>query len=82
MKGVNKSVVEIWEPQDENIERVLVFFKPNSEANNVEHRCEAAQKYASQLVSRRHAPVSAWPPVLWACLTLAAVGVVCLLLTL
>ena len=32
MKGVNKCVVEIVEPQDESIERVLVFFKPESRA--------------------------------------------------
>ena len=54
MKGVNKCVVEIVEPQDESIERVLVFFLSRKAA-----RCswgcqqDAAEKYVSGLVSWR-----------------------------
>ena len=51
MKGVNKCVVEIVEPQDESIERVLVFFKPESRAVQLGCQQDAAEKYVSGLVS-------------------------------
>ena len=58
MKGVNKCVVEIVEPQDESIERVLVFFKPESRAVQLGCQQDAAEKYVSGLVSwRRSAAV-------------------------
>ena len=44
MKGVNKCVVEIVEPQDESIERVLVFFKPESRAVQLGCQQDAAEK--------------------------------------
>ena len=47
MKGVNKCVVEIVEPQDESIERVLVFFKPESRAVQLGCQQDAAEKYVS-----------------------------------
>ena len=53
MKGVNKCVVEIVEPQDESIERVLVFFKPESRAVQLGCQQDAAEKYVSGLVSWR-----------------------------
>ena len=60
MKGVNKCVIEILEPQDESIERVLVFFKPGSPAMQVGRQQEEAEKYVSSLVSWRRAPSLGW----------------------
>lgn len=51
MRGVNKCVVEIVEPKDENIERVLVFFKPESRAVKLGKQKDSAEKYVSGLVS-------------------------------
>ena len=52
MKGVNKCVVEIVEPQDESIERVLVLL-PESRAVQLGCQQDAAEKYVSGLVSWR-----------------------------
>ncbi len=59
MKGVNKCVVEIVEPQDESIERVLVFFKPESRAVQLGCQQDAAEKYVSGLVSWRRSILAA-----------------------
>ncbi len=69
MKGVNKCVVEIVEPQDESIERVLVFLKPESEAVRLGRSRDAAEKYAAGLVSWRSSLLS---PRLRLCLLLTA----------
>ncbi len=53
MKGVNKYVVEIVEPQNEDIERVLVFLKPDGNAVRLGQGQQAAEKYAMGLVTWR-----------------------------
>ena len=72
MKGVNKCVVEIVEPQDESIERVLVFFKPESRAVQLGCQQDAAEKYVSGLVSWRRSILPLGPgarAALWAAAT-------------
>ncbi len=51
MKGVNKRVVEIAEPDSEYIERVLVFLRPQSGAVRVARQRAEAEEYASGLVA-------------------------------
>lgn len=53
MKGVNKYVVEIVETQNEDIERVLVFLKPDGQAVRLGQGQQAAEKYAMGLVTWR-----------------------------
>ncbi|MBD5092736.1 MAG: hypothetical protein HDT26_00355 [Subdoligranulum sp.] len=53
MKGVNKYVVEIVETQNEDIERVLVFLKPDGNAVRLGQGQQAAEKYAMGLVTWR-----------------------------
>lgn len=53
MKGVNKYVVEIVETQNEDIERVLVFLKPDGRAVRLGQGQQAAEKYAMGLVTWR-----------------------------
>ena len=75
MKGVNKCVVEIVEPQDESIERVLVFFKPESRAVQLGCQQDAAEKYVSGLVSWRRSILPLGPgarAALWAAAATAA----------
>lgn len=72
MKGVSKCVVEIQEPQDENIERILVFFKPGSAAMQVGRQQEEAEKYVSTLVSWHRAPAWSWKKAGTAALALLA----------
>ena len=57
MKGVNKHVVEIVETQNEDIERVLVFLKPDGNAVRLGRGRQAAENYAAGLVTwRRRLP--------------------------
>ena len=51
MKGVNKRVVEIAEPDSEYIERVLVFLRPQSGSVRVARQRAEAERYASGLVA-------------------------------
>lgn len=53
MKGVRRDVVEIQEPKDENIEKVLVFFKPGCPAVRLGTQEEAALGYADRLTTWR-----------------------------
>ncbi len=69
VKGVSKYVVEIVETQNEDIERVLVFLKPDGRAVRLGQGREAAEKYAMGLVSWRRRLLS---PELAARLALAA----------
>ena len=50
MKGVNKRVVEIVEPQNEYIERVIVFLRQNNGDVKVAKSRSEAEKYVSGLV--------------------------------
>ena len=80
MKGVNKCVVEIVEPQDESIERVLVFFKPESRAVQLGCQQDAAEKYVSGLVSWRRSILPLGPgarAALWAAAATAAAVLLC-----
>lgn len=83
MKGVNKCVVEIVEPQDESIERVLVFFKPESRAVQLGCQQDAAEKYVSGLVSWRRSILPLGPgarAALWAAPATAAAALLWFLL--
>ena len=51
MKGVNRRVVEIAEPDSEYIERVLVFLRPQSGAVRVARQRAEAERYASGIVA-------------------------------
>ena len=53
MKGVNKRVVEIVEPQNEYIERVIVFLRQNNGDIKVAKGRSEAEKYVSSLVCWR-----------------------------
>ena len=50
MKGVTKRVVEIVEPQNEYIERVLVFLRSDCADMRVTQKKAEAEKYVSGLV--------------------------------
>lgn len=50
MKGVTKRVVEIVEPQNECIERVLVFLRSDCADMRVTQKKAEAEKYVSGLV--------------------------------
>lgn len=56
LKGVHKNVVEVVQPGDESIERVLIFLKPDSDAVRVGRAEEKAQEYAAGLVTWRVGP--------------------------
>lgn len=60
VKGVNRRVVEIAEPDSEYIERVLVFLRPQSGAVRVARQRAEAERYASGIVAwkRSLAPLS------------------------
>ncbi len=60
VKGIKKCVVEILEPKDESIERVLVIFKPESGPVREGKQRQAAEKYVSGLVSWHASPLPAW----------------------
>lgn len=60
MKGVRRDVVEIVDPKDENIEKVLVFLKPGCPAAGVKAQEEAARSYADKLVTWRRSLPGAW----------------------
>lgn len=51
VKGVQHQVVEITEPGVEGVERVLVFFAPDSEAVRLGRQQEEAERYAASLTS-------------------------------
>lgn len=68
MKGVRKNVVEVLAPEDGDIERVLVFLKPDSEAVRLGRAEEKAEAYAAGLVTWRAGP----PARVWAVLAAAA----------
>ncbi len=75
MKGVNKCVVEIVEPQDESIERVLVFLSRKAARCSWGARQDAAEKYVSGLVSWRRSILPLGPgarAALWAAAATAA----------
>ena len=75
MKGVNTGGVEIVEPQDESIERVLVFFKPESRAVHEGGQQQAAAKYVAGRVAWRRRIVPLGPgarAALWAAAATAA----------
>lgn len=53
MKGVSKRVIEITEPQNECIERVLVFLRADCASMRVAQKQAEAEKYVSGLVCYR-----------------------------
>lgn len=80
MKGVSKNVVEIVEPKNEYIERVLVFLRPDVLKMHVGHEQEEAEKYAANLVCTKKR-LSTKMRVIFGILAAAAVlGVILLLL--
>ncbi len=56
MRGVNKKIIEITDPENEDIEKVIVFLKPGSKIN-VRREKETAKSYVAGLCCeprRRH----------------------------
>lgn len=72
MKTVNKRVIEIVEPQNADIERVLVFMRSDTKLRVARQRC-AAEQYAQTLVCRRSGLWSRLRP--WQRIGLLAVAV-------
>lgn len=68
MKGVRHDVVEVQDPKDENIEKVLVFFKPGCPAVRLGTQEETARRCAEKFITWRRVP-----PALWVVCALAAV---------
>lgn len=60
MKGVRHDVVEVRDPKDENIEKVLVFFKPGCPAVRLGTQEETARRCAEKFITWRRVP-----PVVW-----------------
>lgn len=80
MKGVNKRVIEINEPDSEYIEKVLVFLRRKDGRVNVARARREAEGYVSTLVCWRRLPLRLPPPKWIAAGTLALTGLVLLLL--
>lgn len=70
MKGVRHDVVEVQDPQDENIEKVLVFFKPGCPAVRLGTQEETARRCAEKFITWRRVPAAVWG----ICAVLAALG--------
>lgn len=76
MKGVNKRVIEIVQTDNDAIERVLVFLKPNSGNVKISHQKLEAEKYVSGLVSFRRIPwFKSKKAMYFGALMLTAVGI-------
>ncbi len=56
MKGVNKHVVEILEPQHEYIERVVVFLRQDKDNITTAEAQSEAENYVKKLVQWRRRP--------------------------
>lgn len=72
MKGVNKRVVEIVEPQNEYIERVIVFLRQNNGDIKVSKGRSEAEKYVSGLVCWKRKFLPAFQPWMKTALLLGA----------
>ncbi|MEA4912603.1 MAG: hypothetical protein VB092_08360 [Oscillospiraceae bacterium] len=48
MRGINKKIIEITDPEDQDIEKVIVFLKPGSSANAIRGK-QSAQSYVAGL---------------------------------
>lgn len=67
MKGINKRIIEIEEPENEYIEKVQVFLRQDGNVRLAKSK-EEAQKYASGIVCWKHSvlpPQLRKPAVLW-----------------
>ena len=73
MKGLKHNVIEICDTQNDNIDKILVFLKP--EATNVALMTTRAQaaEMIKQLDVKKTAKVSRNPRILWG---IAAAGVI------
>ena len=60
MKGVNRKVIEINEPDNEYIERVLVFVKPGKEKVKVSTYKAEAESFVSRLVCEERKYGAMW----------------------
>ncbi|MEG0178078.1 MAG: hypothetical protein RR654_00860 [Oscillospiraceae bacterium] len=56
MKGTNKNIIEITDTDNEFIERVIVFMKPNCGKITIANRLLEANKYVSGLVTVSRVP--------------------------
>lgn len=61
MKGVNKKVIEINEPESEYIEKVLVFLRQKDGHVNVARARQEAEGYVNTLVCWRRLPLNLPP---------------------
>ncbi|WP_367925622.1 hypothetical protein [uncultured Ruthenibacterium sp.] len=73
MKGVRRDVVEVQEPGDENIEKILVFFKPGCPAIKLGTQEETARTYAQKLITWHRVPSKTWIWAIGAVLVVAGV---------
>lgn len=67
MKGINKRIIEIEEPENEYIEKVQVFLRQDGNVRLAKSK-EEAQKYASGIVCWKHSMLPSQlrkPAVLW-----------------
>ncbi|MCI6639337.1 MAG: hypothetical protein MSH10_00860 [Pygmaiobacter massiliensis] len=78
MKGVNKRIIEIEEPENEYIEKVQVFLRQNGNIRLAKSK-EEAQRYASGITCWKRPAIT---PVQgrWLGLAAAAVAAVCIVL--
>lgn len=73
MKGTSRQVVEIVEPQNEYIEKVVVFLRQDKGEVGIARGRQEAEAYAQSLVCWKK---RLWPgskALLWACLAGAGV---------
>ena len=61
MKGVNKKVIEINEPESEYIDKVLVFLRQKDGHVNVARARQEAEGYVNTLVCWRRLPLNLPP---------------------
>ena len=82
MKGVNKRVIEINEPDSEYIEKVLVFLRQKDGRVNVARARQEAEGYVSTLVCWRRLPLRLPAPKWLAAGSVGLAGLVWLLIAL
>ena len=74
MKGVNKQVIEINEPDSETIEKVLVILRQKDGHINVARARQEVERYVETLVCWRRLPPLWHSRRLWAGLAAAALA--------
>ncbi|MEA5051382.1 MAG: hypothetical protein VB021_07925 [Oscillospiraceae bacterium] len=60
MRGVNKKIIEITDPEDQDIEKVIVFLRPGSSASLKKSRETARSMVAGLCCAKRGAGRWLW----------------------